>query len=571
MNAVSCDEGTSGSPGRLSLLASAIASQALQVAAGERGEPAWTDGRVVFVDGSIGAGEQVEAVAVQASLLAAGSLDTAVMRRLTRRPALVRRYLGVEGHRALAAIEDLLPPSVRSLIDSDVAARADSPAASLAVALRPEPIAEPPHSFGTIRARHLLALISRADSSPTTCQHVPREQRNHVLAELAEDEEDSTAADLFSSSVGSSGALGRLLGRLLGVVRQLNVGGPTGADAPTHRTRPGARIASNAVLSTAMAETVEEAAVHGRGTKYPEWDVHRRRYRQDWCTVHEVEPRPKGGMRPLVPDGYGLRRPLVRLGMGLDRCHRRVQGDDIDIDAVVKARVEAMAGSAPDEAVYVESLRRRRDLAVLLLLDISGSAAEPGATGQTVHEQQRAAAAALTGALHDLGDRVALYAYHSQGRSAVQLVPVKRFDDDLDTLVMRRLHGLVPGAYSRLGAAIRHGAAVLEDRGGTSRRLLVVLSDGLAYDHGYEPVYGAADARRALAEARCRGTGCLCLSIGASTDAATLRRVFGSAAHATIPRTEQLSQVIGPLFHSALRSAEVRRRLMAGANGGRRC
>ena len=52
---------------------------------------------------------------------------------------------------------------------------------------------------------------------------------------------------------------------------------------------------------------------------------------------------------------------------------------------------------------------------------------------------------------------------------------------------------------------IRHGSAVLEARGGTSRRLLVVLSDGLAYDHGYERTYGAADARRALIEARRRG------------------------------------------------------------------
>jgi len=155
---------------------------------------------------------------------------------------------------------------------------------------------------------------------------------------------------------------------------------------------------------------------------------------------------------------------------------------------------------------------------------------------------------------------VALYAYHSRGRSAVHLMPVKRFDDDLDTLAMRRLHGLAPGAYSRLGAAIRHGAAVLEQRGGTSRRLLVVLSDGLAYDHGYEPAYGAADARRALAEARRRGTGCLCLTIGASTDAETLRRVFGSAAHATIPRPEQLRHVVGPLFRAALRSADVRQR-----------
>ena len=561
MTSLSCEEGDSDSLGRLSLLASAISSRALRVAAGEPGEPAWTDGKVVFVDANISTREQVEALAVQSSLLAAGSLDPDVVRRLKRRPALARRYLAVEGHRALAAIEDLLPPPVQSLIDSDVAARADSPAASLAAALSREAIADPPDSFGTIRARHLLASINRADSSVTTRRHFPREQRNQVLAELAEDD-DGTAADLFSSPVGGGGALGRLLGQLLGVVRQLKGGGPPGADAPTHRTRAGTRAGSHTVFSTGMAGAVEEAAIEGRGTKYPEWDVDRQRYRLDWCTVQEVEPRPKDSALSLVSDEYGLRRPLVRLGMGLDRCHRRVQGDDIDIDAAVEARVDAMAGSAPDEAVYVESLRRRRDLSVLLLLDTSGSAAEPGATGQTVHEQQRAAAAALTVALHDLGDRVALYAYHSRGRSAVHLVPVKRFDDDLDTLVMRRLHGLVPGAYSRLGAAIRHGAAVLEKRGGTSRRLLVVLSDGLAYDHGYEPVYGAADARRALAEARRRGTGCLCLSIGASTDAETLRRVFGSAAHATIPRTEQLSQVIGPLFRAALRSAEVPRPLM---------
>ena len=98
----------SDSPERLSLLASAISGRALQVAPGEPGEPAWTDGRVVFVDASVSRREQVEAVAVQASLLAAGSLDTDVVRRLTRRPALARRYLAVEGHRALAAIEDLL-------------------------------------------------------------------------------------------------------------------------------------------------------------------------------------------------------------------------------------------------------------------------------------------------------------------------------------------------------------------------------------------------------------------------------------------------------------------------------
>ena len=216
------------------------------------------------------------------------------------------------------------------------------------------------------------------------------------------------------------------------------------------------------------------------------------------------------------------------------------------------------------EAIYVDSVRRRRDLSVLILLDVSGSAGEPGAagggTGTSVHDHQVRAAAGLTTALHDLGDRVALYGFRSLGRHAVQVLPVKRFGDGLDATVLRRLGGLVPGAYTRLGAAIRHGASVLESGGGTSRRLLVVLSDVFADDHGYDGAYGEADARRALAEARRRGTACLCLSVAAATDARALRRVFGTAAHASVPHAQQLAATVGPLFRAALQLAEVQRR-----------
>ena len=126
--------------------------------------------------------------------------------------------------------------------------------------------------------------------------------------------------------------------------------------------------------------------------------------------------------------------------------------------------------------------------------------------------------------------------------------------------MLQRLGGTSPGAYTRLGAAIRHGSAVVERDGGTTRRLLVVLSDGFAYDHGYEGAYGEADARRALAEARRRGTACLCLSMGAPTDTEALRRVFGTAAHARVPRVEDLPAMVGPLFRFALRSAEAQQR-----------
>jgi nitric oxide reductase NorD protein len=547
---------------RMDLLASAMSGVALSVAALDCGELPWTDGKTVYLDPVVDGVGQLHALAVQASLLSAGSLAPEIIGKFKHKPAVARRYLAIEGHRALSANDHLLPPGVWPLIDREIAARSDSPAGSLAAAQSDVTIDEPPTVFGVIRARDLLAAKSPADPSGAATEHISRQNPNKPLTELDDDEDEGAdVVDLFSSPVGGGGGIGKLLQKMLGVVRQLGEGGSPGADSPTHRTRSGPQRGANFVLSNAREGAVDGDDAEGQGISYPEWDVHRRRYRPRWCTVQEVDPHPKSDDRALgLSDAYGLRRPLARLGVGLDRCHRQAQGDDIDIDAAVEARVEVLAGSAPDEAVYLDSVPRKRDLAVLLLLDISGSVAEPGAPGQTVHEQQRAAAAAFAVALHDLGDRVALYAFHSQGRKAVKLMPVKRFDDDVDTLVMRRLRSLNPGAYSRLGAAIRHGAAVLERQGGTSRRLLVVLSDGLAYDHGYERVYGAADARRALAEARQRGTGCLCLTIGANTDAGELQRVFGSAAHATVGRLDQLSTMIGPLFRSALRSAEVRRR-----------
>src|SRR5262245_51459453 len=107
----------------LGLLASAISGRALEVGAGEPDAPAWTDGKAIFVDPDATPRRQLEALAVQAALLAAGSLAPDVVRRLARRKALARRYLAVEGHRALAAARELLPPSLGSLLDPAVAAR----------------------------------------------------------------------------------------------------------------------------------------------------------------------------------------------------------------------------------------------------------------------------------------------------------------------------------------------------------------------------------------------------------------------------------------------------------------
>ncbi|MDG5485545.1 nitric oxide reductase activation protein NorD [Mycolicibacterium gadium] len=549
----------------LGLLASALAGRPVVVAAVEPGEPSWTDGQTVFVDASAPPRENLESVAVHASLIAADSLSPDIIGALIRHPRSAKRYLAIEGHRALVANGEVLPGIFSALADPATARRSDSPESSLSIASGRDAFDDPPAEFGVIRARKVLAAGGRASAQVDheTAAHAPRRDSKEALEELDDGEvDDSDDPDLFSNPVGGGGFIGKWLKKMLSSARKTGSGGggPPGADSPTHRTNSADRGAY-AVSSTAKASTEDVIDITARGVKYPEWDADRKTYRPDWCTVREVEPKVKASAADAIDGAIGVRRPLARLGMGLHRRHRQSQGDDIDIDAAVEARVEVRAGSVPDEAVYLDSLRRRRDLSVLLLLDVSGSTAEPGTVGRTVHQQQRAVITDLMVALHDLGDRVALYAYNSQGRNAVNMLPVKRFDDHLDARVLRRLDSLEPAAYSRLGAAIRHGSTVLEARGGTSRRLLVVVSDGLAYDHGYERAYGAADARRALTETRRRGTGCVCLTVGAGTDVEALRRVFGSTAHATIARPDQLAGIVGPLFRSAIRSAEVRRRV----------
>jgi hypothetical protein len=545
----------------LRIMASAMCGRAVEVEAADPGKRTWTDGRTIFLEADVEHRDRLRLLGVQASLLAGDSLGADITGELRGRRSLADRYLAVEGHRALAANDDALPPWMRSMVDRDVAGQTDSPAGSLALVRRGVNLATP-WAFGTIDARRITAGAEREGPPPLAGRGRPEAVEAVDLELLDDDPQDGTElGNLLTSPVGGGGAVGRLLAKLLRPASAKDRGGDPGADTPTHRYRTrvgGGRtiVSLGTRASTLAGPGPHEPTLH----TYPEWDDRRHAYRPDWCTVVEDVADADRGPSVALPDGAALRRALARLGTELVPCRRQRQGGDLDIDAIVEARVDRLAGGPPVDDVYIDTLRRSRGLSVLVLLDISGSAAEPGVAGRTVHEHQRAAAAALARALERLGDRVALHAFSSRGRTAVQVTRVKGFDDLIDERVAQRLTSLRPGAFTRLGAAIRHGAVLLEEGGGTPRRLLVVLSDGFAYDHGYEGRYGEADARRALLEARRRGIGCLCLSVGADSERRELQRVFGTAAHAAVPTTEHLPASIAPLFAAALRSADAQRR-----------
>jgi len=146
----------------LGMFASALAGRPVAVAELQPGEPPWTDGQTIYVEVPARASAKLkalEAIAVQASMIAAGSLEPDVVRPLIRHPRLARRYLTLEGHRALVANAGLLPGFLVAAGDREIASRSDSAAASLNIAAGRSDLDDPAPGFGVIRAAKVLAGV----------------------------------------------------------------------------------------------------------------------------------------------------------------------------------------------------------------------------------------------------------------------------------------------------------------------------------------------------------------------------------------------------------------------------
>jgi nitric oxide reductase activation protein len=334
--------------------------------------------------------------------------------------------------------------------------------------------------------------------------------------------------------------------------------GAAGAEMTVRSTRRVREIGPNArPLPTRIQFTDDDkpgAAVGVGGALYPEWDVFNDRYKPDWCRVIDF---PLTAAADVSDAGVAhddvLRRRLARVGLGPKVLRGRADGDDLDIEALIDLVVDLKSGFSAPEHVYLERRKLARNLGVLVLIDASGSAVDADSNGLAVHDHQRRAAATLAVTLEELGDRVAVYAFRSQGRHAVHLPIIKTFDQSFGAVGRARLNQLQPSSYTRLGAAIRGAGEILKTDAGTPNRLLLVLSDGFPYDDGYEGRYAEADASKALEELRMEGVACLCLSIGAATAADSLERVFGSVSYASAATLAELSPRMDELFLSSLR------------------
>jgi Mg-chelatase subunit ChlD len=288
--------------------------------------------------------------------------------------------------------------------------------------------------------------------------------------------------------------------------------------------------------------------------KYPEWDRAHGVERPEWTTVREVPARP--GNPRLVEEALDradvlrnrIRRLVrsVRVGRTI-RLKRQLDGHDLDLDAVIETGIALRLRQEPDPRVFRATTSKHRDLAVLLLLDISESTRDRLASGTSILEVERLAVAVLAEAMSALGDPFSMLAFASNGRDDVEMTTVKAFDEPYDRACVGRLAALSSGLSTRLGTALRH-AGELISHARSFRKLVIVLTDGEPSDIDVaDPLDLVEDARRAAVGLRARGIDGFGVVLGSSAMNSAVR-IFGRGNTMLVPRVEDLPARLSELY-----------------------
>ena len=95
----------------------------------------------------------------------------------------------------------------------------------------------------------------------------------------------------------------------------------------------------------------------------------------------------------------------------------------MDFDALVEATADHRAGREMSERLFVKRHRFERDIAVLFMVDMSGS------TKGWINDAERESLVMLCEALEILGDRYAIYGFSGMTRKRCELYRIKRFDE----------------------------------------------------------------------------------------------------------------------------------------------
>ena len=296
--------------------------------------------------------------------------------------------------------------------------------------------------------------------------------------------------------------------------------------------------------------------------RYPEWDHRIEDHRAGWVQLTEYRLEPaESDFVDQIRQTYGplvtrLRRSFEALRpVTPERRRGLTDGDELDMDRVVEARVARKASGVSSDQLYQRRMPQRRDVAVAFLVDLSSSTNEvANQDGKRIIDVEREALVLAAEAVDAIGDDCAIYGYSGYGRDQVAFYIAKDFTDPWDDRVRRRVGRMSWKMENRDGAAIRHAARKLM-RHPAKTRLIINLSDGKPLDCGcdtYTDTYAQEDTRAALQEARQMGVHAFCITVDPH-GRDYLSQMYGEHGYTIIDRVELLPERLPAVYRRLTR------------------
>ena len=236
---------------------------------------------------------------------------------------------------------------------------------------------------------------------------------------------------------------------------------------------------------------------------------------------------------------------------GVTRLRKLEDGDEIDLNRAIDSAIELRMNKQPDPRIMMRSIRKVRDIAVLVLLDLSHSTNDKVVgSDKTILDLTREAAALLADAIHKVGDPFAIHGFCSDGRHEVSYFRFKDFDQDYTDQAKAKLSGMTGQLSTRMGAALRHaGQHMAKQR--AQKKLVLLITDGEPADIDVrDPQYLRQDTKKAVESLGRQGVQTFCMSLDPRADQ-YVSRIFGIKNYMVVDRVERLPEKL-PLLYASL-------------------
>jgi nitric oxide reductase NorD protein len=297
---------------------------------------------------------------------------------------------------------------------------------------------------------------------------------------------------------------------------------------------------------------------------YDEWDYHVQLARPEWATV--IERRQGGGDGQIMDEILVKHKPIASRirhlidamqPQGIVRRRGYEEGEELDLNAAVRAMIDIRRGIMPDPRINIRISRHIRDLSIVLLLDLSESTNEKigdlkeGDLGYdeapSILDLTRESAGLLSWAIDSIGDNFAVHGFASDGRHDVQYYRFKDFEQKYDDEAKSRMAGMKGNLSTRMGAALRHAGWHLTQQN-AQKRLVLLVTDGEPADiDERDPQYLRHDTKKAVEDLAMKGVYTYCLTLDPNADR-YVARIFGENNFSIVDNVERLPERLPNVF-----------------------